>query len=109
VPWAGSDWRASELCGNMLLYWTMLADSCNRGAGAFDFGRSTRDSGTHKFKLQWGAKEVPLTWQFLMNEGARPPVFGPDSPKYSWAVKVWRRLPLSVVRVLGPMIIRKLA
>ncbi len=109
VPWAASDWRVSDLCGNMLLYWSMLSDACDRKAGRFDFGRSTRDSGTHRFKKQWGAEEVPLYWQYLLPEGAELPGLRHDSRKYAFMEACWRRLPLSVVRVLGPRIIGKLS
>ena len=109
VPWAGSDWRASDLCGNMLLYWTMLEDSCRRGAKCFDFGRSTRDSGTHKFKKQWGAEDVPLYWHYVLPPGGAMPELRPDSGKYGLATAIWKRLPVRLVRVLGPRIIRKLS
>ncbi len=109
VPWAGSDWRVRQLCANMLLYWSMLEDACGRGAKRFDFGRSTRDSGTYRFKVQWGAREVPLYWQYLLPPGGSVPDLRPDSPKYRLMVALWRRLPLGVVRLLGPRIIGKLS
>jgi FemAB-related protein (PEP-CTERM system-associated) len=109
VPWAGSDWRVSELCANSLLYWSMLSDACEQRATRFDFGRSTRDSGTHRFKKQWGAEEIPLYWQYLLPEGAELPGLRHDSRKYAFMEACWRKLPLSVVRVLGPRIMGKLS
>lgn len=108
VPWAGSDWRYSDLSPNMLLYWSMLQDACRRSAPGFDFGRSTRDSGTYRFKTQWGSHEVPLYWHYLLPEGAQMPQLRPDNPKYRLVAACWRRLPVSVVRALGPRIIAKL-
>ncbi len=109
VPWAASDWRVRNLCANMLLYWEMLADACRRGSGVFDFGRSTRDAGTYRFKRQWGAEEVPLYWHFLLPEGRAVPELRPDSPKYRIMTACWRKLPLCLARTLGPRIIRKLS
>jgi hypothetical protein len=109
VPWAGSDWCVSELCGNMLLYWSMLSDACEQKAKLFDFGRSTRDSGTHRFKKQWDSEEVPLYWQYLLPKGSELPGLRHDSAKYQFLESCWRKLPLSVVRVLGPRIIGKLS
>ena len=109
VPWAGSDWRVRELCPNMLLYWTMLQHACQDGAAAFDFGRSTREGGTYRFKKQWGAQEVPLHWHYLLPEGQSVPEFRPDSRKYRLMVACWKRLPLRVAKVLGPRIIRSLS
>jgi FemAB-related protein (PEP-CTERM system-associated) len=109
VPWAGSDWRARRDCPNMLLYWSMLEAACRAGAKRFDFGRSTRDSGTFTFKKQWGAHEVPLYWHYLLPDGAKPPDLRPESPKYKLMVAAWKRLPLWLVRSLGPGIIGRLS
>ena len=108
VPWAGSDWRFRRDCPNMLLYWSMLQEACRSGARRFDFGRSTRDSGTFTFKKQWGAHEVPLFWHYLIPEGEALPELRPDSPKYRLMVAAWKRLPLCLARTLGPCIIGKL-
>jgi len=109
VPWAGSDWRFRRDCPNMLLYWSMLQEACRSGARRFDFGRSTRESGTLNFKKQWGAVEVPLYWHYLLPEGENLPELRPDSPKYRFMVAAWKKLPLWLARALGPRIIGKLS
>ncbi len=109
VPWAGSDWRKRELNANMLLYWQMLEDACERHAGTFDFGRSTRDAGTYRFKKQWGAREVQLHWHYLLSPGHDMPGLRPDSPKYRFMVACWKKLPLWLARALGPRIISTLS
>jgi len=109
VPWAGNDWRVRQSCANMLLYWSMLEHAGQRGAPCFDFGRSTRDSGTHRFKTQWGAAEVPLYWHYLLPPGGAAPDLRPDSPKYRLATALWRRLPVSLVKILGPRVISKVS
>ena len=98
VPWAGADWRVRELNANMLLYWSMLEDACNCGAEYFDFGRSSRDSGTFRFKKQWGARVVPLMWQYVLAEGANVPELKFNSPKYRLMVACWKKLPLPLKR-----------
>jgi len=108
VPWAGSDWRYRKLNANMLLYWEMLAEGCRLGLSYFDFGRSTRDSGTYTFKKQWGALEVPLFWNYLLPEGRSPPELRPDNPKYHFAVSCWKKMPVWLSRYLGPRIIKNL-
>jgi hypothetical protein len=109
VPWAGNDWRFRPLNANMLLYGNMLAWACDSGAGCFDFGRSTMDAGTYKFKKQWGAVDVPLTWQFLLEEGRDLPELKPDSPKFRMMLACWTRLPVWVAQRLGPCLIAKLS
>ena len=109
VPWAASDWRVRSSCANMLLYWSMLEETCRRQAPCFDFGRSTRNAGTYRFKTQWGAAEVPLYWYYLLPPGGAAPDLRPDSPKYRLATALWRRLPVSLVKILGPCVISKVS
>ena len=108
VPWSGSDTRFRRLGANRFLYWCMLEHAADRGAGTFDFGRSTRDSGTYGFKKEWGAEPVPLHWHYLMPAGRQMPELRPDSPKYRLMVACWKKLPLLAARLLGPRIIAKL-
>jgi len=109
TPWVGSDWRARDLCPNMLLYWRMLVHACETQAGCFDFGRSTRGKGTYEFKRRWGAEPVPLYWHYLLPEGAEMPELRPDSRKYRLMVACWRKLPVWMARAIGPRIIAKLS
>jgi len=109
LPWAASDWRFRKLGANMLLYWGMLKEGCERGAPRFDFGRSTRDSGTYRFKKQWGAEEVPLYWQYLLAPGQGTPDVRPDSRKYRLMVGCWQWLPVCVAQSIGPHIIAKVS
>ena len=64
-PWASSLRQYSKYSPNMLLYWKMLEFACDNGFNYFDFGRSSLDEGTYKFKKQWGASPVPLPWQYI--------------------------------------------
>jgi len=109
VPWSGSDFRYRQLSGNRALYWNMLGWAADHDCRFFDFGRSSRDSGTYGFKREWGAEEVQLYWQFLMEPDQELPELRPDSGKYRMMVSCWRKLPLWLTRLLGPRIIRKLS
>ena len=62
MPWAACSKEHFALCPNMLLYWETIRTACADGFARFDFGRSTRQSGTYRFKRQWGAQEEPLFW-----------------------------------------------
>jgi hypothetical protein len=46
-----------------ILYWAVLEFACQGGYHRFDFGRSTRDQGTFRFKQQWGAAPEGLDWR----------------------------------------------
>ena len=110
IPWAGADWRHRKLNANMLMYWEILADACRSGAGCFDFGRSTRNAGTYKFKKQWGAEDVQLHWQSdFRRPGQSDPSGSPtDSSLMQKASSAWEKLPLPVANQLGPLLIRQL-
>ena len=71
VPWASSLREYFSLCPNNLLYWEMVRWGCENGYRRFDFGRSSPDSGTYRFKKQWGAKEEPLHWQCVSRKIGR--------------------------------------
>jgi len=109
VPWAASDRRYSQLAPNMLLYWSMLSHACRTGAQTFNFGRATRDSGTYRFKTQWGAKEIPLYWHYLPNADKPLHQLRPDNPRYRTMVACWKHMPVAVTRTIGPHLIAKLA
>jgi len=108
IPWASSLRSHNHLSPNMLLYWSALQFACEKGYGFFDFGRSTPGEGTYKFKEQWGSKPIQLYWYYWMRNGQPMPELNPKNPKYQLAIKVWRRLPVSLTKVIGPAIVKNL-
>ena len=109
VPWAGSDWRRSETCANMLLYWSMMSNACDHRLQRFDFGRCTVGSGTYDFKHQWGGQEQPLYWHYVLGKGRQLPDPAEDNALFQRAARYWRRLPVAVSTVMGPRLIAKLS
>jgi len=108
IPWASSLRALNRLSPNMLLYWSVLDFACNNGFKTFDFGRSTPNEGTYKFKEQWGAKPTQLFWHYWMKNGGPLPELNPHNPKYELAIKTWQKLPVWVTRLIGPSIVRNL-
>ena len=106
VPWASSLREHRHLCGNMLLYWTMLEHSVAAGARTFDFGRSSPGAGTHAFKTQWGGVESQLHWEYELLQSAEPPDQGPGNPRFRLAIAAWKRLPVRMANSIGPRIVR---
>ena len=104
--WSSSVPRSLSLKPNFFLYWNLLCFSGSKGYRLFDFGRSSVGSGTHEFKLQWGAQTVPLYWDYWLPNGDALPEINPQNPKYRAAIWLWQRLPLGVTRKLGPGIVR---
>lgn len=108
IPWASSLRKYNSLSPNMLLYWSVLEFACERGYRVFDFGRSTPGEGTYRFKEQWGARPVQLYWHYWLRRGRTLPELNPHNAKYQLAIRIWKRLPVPLTRILGPMIVRNL-
>ncbi|MBC7837934.1 MAG: FemAB family PEP-CTERM system-associated protein [Nitrospiraceae bacterium] len=108
IPWAASDKRFSRLAPNMLLYSAVLEFACREGFKEFDFGRSSADSGTYRFKQQWGAHPRQLHWYYWLSGGQSVPELNPDNPKFKAAISVWQHLPLPVANTIGPHIVKYL-
>ncbi len=108
VPWASSIREFNPLCPNMLLYWEMVRFAVARGFRTFDFGRSTPGGGPFLFKRQWGAEPHSLAWEYGVIGDAAMPDLSPRNPKFSLAIRAWRRLPLPVATALGPRIVRNI-
>ncbi len=108
VPWAVATLEAKRNAVNMRMYWEMLRYAIDRGAEAFDFGRSSLNAGTYKFKAQWGARPHQLHGHYAMAGDAPLPQLNHSNPKYALATRVWQRMPLWCANLLGPRIARHL-
>ena len=108
VPWASSIREYREMCPNNLLYWEAIKFAIGNNARKFDFGRSTPDEGTYRFKKQWGSQPVQLYWQYLLGNGKSIRELNPGNPKYHFAIKVWQHLPVMVTNAIGPYIVKNI-
>jgi len=104
-PWISSLRSAFEKCPNQVLYWEMMRFGLANGFPVLDFGRSSQDSGTFEAKRQWRPEPVQMYW-FYSPVDARPP--GEDVKRLSWAVGLWRRLPLPLANLAGPRLRRSI-
>ena len=105
VPSASSLRRYNATNANMLMYWHLLERTIERGQETFDFGRSSVDSNTFRFKRQWGAQPVPAAWQYYVRKGNMEDMRR-ESGKFESLSNLWRRMPLGLSRLIGPMIVR---
>jgi FemAB-related protein (PEP-CTERM system-associated) len=103
-PWASSLREYKHMSPNMLLYRTMLEYGCERGFCKFDFGRSSPDEGTFKFKNQWGAKAKPLHWYYISYKERAERQEPMDKARFSLLINYWQQLPVCLTKVIGPQI-----
>jgi FemAB-related protein (PEP-CTERM system-associated) len=108
VPWASSIRDYNNLCPNHLLYWTVIESAAANGCELLDFGRSTPNEGTYKFKEQWGASPKPLHWEYVLLGSGGIPDQSPKNPKFEIAIAAWKRLPLWLANRIGPVIVRNI-
>ncbi len=105
VPSASSLRQFNHTNANMWMYYHLLERAVQRGSTAFDFGRSSVDSGTYRFKKQWGALPQPTIWQYHVRHGEISDV-RPDNPRYQRRIAIWQRMPVWLTRLVGPSIVR---
>jgi FemAB-related protein (PEP-CTERM system-associated) len=109
VPWASTLRSERARCPNNQIYWEAIRWAIENGAREFDFGRSPRESGTHRFKLGWGARERALPWLRLtsggqvLSRGSEPDSGGALLQRVS---ALWQRLPVPVASFLGSRVRR---
>jgi len=106
IPWASTLKRANECNANMLLYWSVLEYAISKNARFFDFGRSTDQGSTYTFKKQWGAQAHPLYWHYWLAHGDTLPKINPDNPKYKLLITIWKKIPVWITRLIGPVIVK---
>jgi FemAB-related protein (PEP-CTERM system-associated) len=104
IPWASSLRSHSRCSPNMLLYWTFMDFSCKNGYRNFDFGRTIKEKGTYKFKEQWGARPIAMSWcvHGVSKNGAE--IAGNDAKRMMLAAAIWQKLPVALANLIGPKI-----
>jgi FemAB-related protein (PEP-CTERM system-associated) len=105
VPSASSLREYNTSNANMWMYWQLLRRTVERGQKVFDFGRSSIDSNTFRFKEQWGAKPEPSVWQYFVRQGDADQM-RPSRGRFRPFIQIWRRLPVPITRWIGPAIVR---
>lgn len=98
----------AKLAPNNLLYWTAIEYACKNGYKICNMGRSNKNSGPFNFKKQWGGEPRQLYWQYYVNNGKHVPNLSPTNPKFSLAIDLWKRLPVRLTQLLGPLIAKNI-
>lgn len=108
IPWASTIKSANKYDTNMLLYWEILKYAIQNQYQIFDFGRSSKNANTYRFKKQWGAKPHDLYWNYWLPGTGKLPEINPNNPKFRLMVSAWMRLPLPVANLIGPLIVKSI-
>jgi len=109
MPYYGGAYPEFYRAGvNNFMYWELMQGAARRGYTRFDFGRSKRGTGAYEFKRGWGMTETPLPYKFFLVRAKRAPNLNPMNPKFKLMIEAWKRLPLSLTKLIGPMIVKYL-
>lgn len=108
IPWASTIKDVNHLSMNMLLYWEVLKFAIKNRYRYFDFGRSSKESGTFRFKQQWGAKPKQCYWHYWLQNGSEIPSLNPNNPKYKLLISLWKKIPVCITKYIGPGIVKNL-
>jgi FemAB-related protein (PEP-CTERM system-associated) len=94
----------ARLAPNNLLYWEAIQYSCKHNYKYCNMGRSNKNSGPFYFKKQWGGEEHQLYWQYYLNNANQVPNLSPSNLRFSLAINIWKRMPLKLTQIIGPII-----
>jgi len=88
------------------LYYSLMRRAVARGIGIFDFGRSKVGSTHSATKSYWGFEPKELVYHVALVRATETPNVNPNNPKFKRLVGLWKRLPLPLANLLGPLAAR---
>ncbi len=106
--WHGASDKARGSHSNEVLYFRLMAHARSLGMTHFDFGRSKTGTGPAAWKKSWGWEGVPLCYAARAYRGKKLRDINPLSPKYQRKIGLWKKLPLPVANLIGPILARGL-
>lgn len=108
LPYYGaSNPEHNNLQPNNFMYYDLMRFGGQNFYNLFDFGRSKREgSGSFDFKAHWGMVERILPYEMLLVKRKELPNFSPNNPKFQFAIKAWRSVPMPIARLIGPYLVR---
>lgn len=106
--YGGGGTEARGLKSNDFMYWEVMRRAAENGIRVFDYGRSKQGTGSYRFKKHWGFEPQPLFYEFDLVSSKSMPDINPLNPKYALFIALWKRLPVSVSKVVGPWLSRDL-
>lgn len=105
LPYYGGGTHDARRTGaNDFLYWEVIRRAARRGYTQFDFGRSKADTGAFAFKKNWGFEPEWLEYEYWPAPGEGIPEKNPNNPRYRVLIETWKRLPLPVANLIGPLV-----
>ncbi|MEQ1929242.1 MAG: FemAB family XrtA/PEP-CTERM system-associated protein [Parvularculaceae bacterium] len=105
----GGTAEARALFAYDYLYFSLMKEAIARGVRIFDYGRSKIGSTHFDTKTYWGFAPTPVVYQVGLVRAKELPNLSGANPKFALFSDVWKRLPLPVANLAGPILARHLA
>lgn len=103
-PWGGALPEFNRKYVNNFMYWEAAKFGMKNGYKYLDLGRSPLDSGTYKFKQQWGAVPVQLRYyRYSRNPKDAKAVSAEDVGPI---INLWKKMPNFVTDPVGRILIK---
>lgn len=106
--YAGGNALARPLAAHDYMYFQLMLKARERGITQFDFGRSKIDSGPYKFKKNWGFVPTEMQYEWRLSEDGHVPEMSQQKGLYGLLTKCWKKIPLPVSKIIGPVVSRHL-
>ena len=86
-------------------YWTLIKNAHERGIKSIDLGRSLTGSGNETAKMKWRPARIKLAYWYKLRKGEKIPRLNQGNRQYATAIKIWKQLPLTITKGIGPKLI----
>jgi FemAB-related protein (PEP-CTERM system-associated) len=106
MTWGCYPNRYKDLLANYHLTWELIQKLAQGPVQLLDFGRSAPDVGGYTYKANWGPEIIPIYVDYIASDPAKIPHLKPENIKYRTAISLWKKMPVSVARVIGPRLAR---
>jgi len=104
--YVASDDRYNSYMPNNLLYWKAIEWGCKNGYRYFDFGRTEpNNESLLKFKSKWGTDNYNIPYYYYPK---KPDLISTSrsSLKVNLITGFWKKMPVSVLKILGPYLLK---
>lgn len=107
LPHYGCAYREMHSTGvSNFMYWELMRRATGRGCRYFDFGRSKVGTGSWAFKRHWKMHERALPYRYFLVRAKRMPNLSPTNPRFRLMIAVWKRLPVGMTKLVGPVVVK---
>ncbi len=104
AAWGSSIEDYKNYMPDQFTIWEILKYGCSNGFRHFDFGRCLQNTSAFKYKERWGGYPKQLLYQYYIYNTDIMPDNSQSNPKRQKFSNLWKKLPIPITEILGPII-----